>query len=73
MEGMTCASCAETVKSALSEVKGVRDVKVQLKNGEVEVGFENTSSLASSELLTVLEKNGYEGTIVVSSSAGRKE
>lgn len=73
VEGMTCSSCADTVKSALSEVKGVRDVRVQLKNGEVKVGFENTSSLASSEPLTVLEKNGYKGTVVVNSSTGRKE
>ena len=72
VEGMICASCAETVKSALSEVKGVRDVRVQLKNGEVEVGFEKgVSSASSPELLMVLEKNGYKGTIVVDFSGKR--
>ena len=72
VEGMTCSSCADTVKSAISEIEGVKAVRVQLKNGEVEVGFENTSSLASSELLTVLEKNGYKGTVVVTSSTGKE-
>lgn len=71
VEGMTCSSCADTVKSAISEIEGVKAVSVRLKNGEVEVGFENTSSLAFSELLTVLEKKGYRGTIVVDSSGER--
>ena len=72
VEGMTCSSCADTVKSAVSEVKGVKAVNVDLKNGEVEVGFEKgVSSASSPELLMALEKNGYKGTIVVDFSGKR--
>ncbi|MFQ5863589.1 MAG: mercuric transporter MerT family protein [Candidatus Brocadiales bacterium] len=72
VEGMTCASCAKTVKSAISEVRGVKAVRVDLKSGEVRVGFEKGASLTfPSELLAVLEKKGYKGAVDVNSSGKR--
>ena len=72
VEGMTCASCAKTVRSTLSEVEGVKVVRVQLEGGEVTVGFENgVGLLSSSELLAALEKKGYKGTTAVNSSGKR--
>jgi mercuric ion transport protein len=70
VEGMTCASCAKTVKSAVSGVEGVKAVRINPKSGKVEVGFEGRVGLTSpSELLAVLEKKGYKGTVTVNSSS----
>ncbi len=72
VEGMTCSSCADTVKSALSKVKGVKAVRVDLNAGAVVVGFENGLGLVSHlELLAVLEKKGYKGAVDVNSSGKR--
>jgi copper chaperone CopZ len=72
VEGMTCASCAKTVKSALSKVKGVKAVRIDLKSSEVMVGFENGTDLtSSSELLAVLDKKGYKGSVAANSFSKR--
>ncbi len=58
VEGMTCMHCVHHVKEALSEVKGVTDVKVSLDsktavvNSEAEVAFDTIKA--------AIEEVGYE-------------
>jgi len=40
VQGMTCAACPITVKTALKRVPGVSDVKVDYKTGIAEVGYD---------------------------------
>ena len=40
VEGMTCAACPITVKTALKRVPGVSDVKVDYKTGIAEVNYD---------------------------------
>ena len=37
VKGMTCSHCEESVIKSLKKIKGVKDVSVELKTGEVEV------------------------------------
>lgn len=62
VEGMTCASCAKTVKCAISEVKGVKAVRVDLKSGDVTVGFKKgLEPVPIQEVLEAVKKKGYNG------------
>lgn len=63
VEGITCASCAKTVKSALFKVNGVKAVKVDLKYGKVEVGFKKDLDFVHiQELLETLKNKGYNAS-----------
>lgn len=60
--GMTCSSCPVTVKKALSKVKGVQQVKTNLKLKQAIVRYDDT--LTSPQKLTVATTNaGYPSTI----------
>ena len=41
VNGMTCDGCVNTVKKLLSNVKGVQDAQVSLKNKSAEVTHED--------------------------------
>ena len=41
VEGMTCWACAQTVKSALSEVDGVSKAELKLADGSAEVKYDS--------------------------------
>ncbi|MFN3466320.1 MAG: mercuric transporter MerT family protein [Candidatus Brocadiales bacterium] len=63
VEGISCAGCAETVKSTIFKVKGVKAVNVNLKGGEVKVEFrKDLDSVPIQEVLESLEKKGYSGS-----------
>ncbi|MDI6760414.1 MAG: heavy-metal-associated domain-containing protein [Candidatus Brocadiaceae bacterium] len=62
VEGITCAGCAETIKTAIFEVRGVKAVSVDPKSGEVKVGFKkDLDSVPIQEVLEALKKKGYNG------------
>lgn len=65
VEGMTCSSCAKSIKSTISKVKGVKALRVDLESGEVTIGFERSIEAVApiSELLTILEKQGYKAVV----------
>ncbi|QNT77636.1 heavy-metal-associated domain-containing protein [Entomobacter blattae] len=55
VEGMTCNHCAQTVTDAVSALKGVEGVTVDLKKGEVHVnGAGNVK-----EIKEAIEEEGY--------------
>lgn len=63
VEGITCASCAEVVKSTILTVRGVKAVNVDPKSGEVKVGFKRgLSFIPTQEVLESLKKKGYTGS-----------
>lgn len=64
VDGITCAGCAKTIKSALLGVRGVKAVSVSLENHEVEVGLKkDLDFIPIQELLEALEKKGYKGAL----------
>lgn len=61
VEGMTCASCAGRVERALCGMEGVASANVNLatETASIEVA---TSTIATSDLIRVIEKAGYGAT-----------
>lgn len=59
VQGMTCASCVGHVERALSKVKGVAEVNVNLATERASVTFSNGEFVAS-ELVETVRNAGYE-------------
>lgn len=57
VEGMMCEHCAAHVKTALSALEGVNDVKVDLKAKKVTIKAKR--ELEDAELQAAIEKAGY--------------
>lgn len=57
VEGMSCGHCEKAVKSALSELEGVKSVLVDLSSKKVEVEGEN---LNDASLKEAVEDAGYD-------------
>jgi len=60
IEGMSCDHCVKHVTTALIEVDGVKDVKVDLKGKVAEVELAGT--VDDSKLKEAVEEAGYEVT-----------
>ena len=59
VSGMTCGHCEQTVKQAVSEIIGVREVGVNLERKEVTVGFDETK-VTVENILAIIEATGFE-------------
>lgn len=58
VEGMSCGSCARHVTVALTELEGVGNVDVKLRDGRVVVRHDPTRSSVS-QLVGALNEAGY--------------
>lgn len=57
VEGMSCGHCEKSVKNALGELEGVKNVNVDLGTKKVEVEGEN---LVDSTIKDAIEEAGYD-------------
>lgn len=62
VEGMTCAACPLTVKSALFKVPGVTHVEVNLDRREAQVSYDN-SRVDADKLMQATEAAGYPSRV----------
>lgn len=61
IEGMTCATCGVTVKSAINRLQGIQTVKVSVENKNASVEFEHGK--ANSEIIKKsIDGVGYKAT-----------
>jgi Cu+-exporting ATPase len=61
VEGMTCGSCATTVRLALNRVSGVISAEVSFEKGEAKVSYD--PALATPEQLkTAIDRAGFKAT-----------
>lgn len=58
VEGMSCNHCVNSVETNVGELAGVSAVKVDLKNKEVAVEFDNAATLA--QIKETIEDQGYD-------------
>lgn len=59
ISGMTCGHCVKAVNSALSNLKGMKQVSVSLESNSASVEFdENILSLG--EIKKVISEEGYQ-------------
>lgn len=67
VSGMSCGSCVRHVSGAPQALPGVRDVAVELSNGEVRVEHEPAVSAAA--LIDAVQDAGYEASAQPSASS----
>lgn len=70
IEGMTCGSCVQAAKRALSRVQGAEYVDVRLQDGTATVRGEGVSAV-SPAFLAALAEAGYPGRVSQSGSAAK--
>ena len=58
VSGMTCGHCVKSVTEELSKIAGVKEVKVDLESGNVDITSE--SELAKADLTHAIQEAGYE-------------
>jgi len=59
VEGMSCAHCVATVKKAVSALKGINNVEVDLANNSVQVEYEAEKQNLDS-IKRAIEEAGYQ-------------
>ncbi|WP_165999189.1 copper chaperone CopZ [Bacillus sp. Cs-700] len=59
IEGMTCDHCKAAVTSALTELDGVAEVDVNVKEGTAKVSYDS-SNVSVSEMNEAVEEQGYD-------------
>jgi copper chaperone len=57
VQGITCGHCEKAVTNALKEVDGVKEVKVHLSEGKVDVTYEQPATLP--QMKDAVEEQGY--------------
>lgn len=62
VEGMSCGSCVHHVDQALSELQGVRQVEVLLRDGKVIVHHDG-EAVSTTDLVNALQAAGYPAHI----------
>lgn len=63
IEGMTCGSCAVTVKAALARLPGVAEVRVDVARGRAEVRFDRTR-VDAERIAEAITEAGYPASVV---------
>lgn len=64
VKGMKCASCVKKVEGAVSSVKGVKSVRVDLKNGKAMVVYNANADQksVSEKIAKAVEKSGFKAS-----------
>lgn len=59
VEGMTCASCAQTVEKVTSKLPGMKEASVNLATEKLSVTFDETQ-LTEEDIITAVDQAGYQ-------------
>jgi copper chaperone len=59
VKGMHCNSCEILIKDSLSEVDGVKHVKVSHAKGTLTVKFDE-AKVSEDQIMSIIRKEGYE-------------
>ncbi|MEG0731836.1 MAG: heavy metal translocating P-type ATPase [Vagococcus sp.] len=59
VEGMTCASCAQTVEKVTSKLPGMKEASVNLATEKLSVTFDETQ-LKEEDIITAVDQAGYQ-------------
>ena len=75
VDGMSCSGCIYTIKSSLSEFKGIRDILVNLSAGQTEIYYDSTKLKDVSPIADTITAGGYPAKVtkVLSADQIRKE
>ena len=58
VKGMSCQHCVMSVTKALTQLEGIKNVKVDLQKGEV--SFDNTKAVVHEKIEKAIESAGFQ-------------
>jgi copper chaperone len=58
VKGMSCQHCVMSVTKALTQLEGIKNVKVDLQKGEV--SFDNTKAVVHEKIEKAIEGAGFQ-------------
>ena len=61
ISGMTCTGCEQTIRTNVTKLEGVSDVKADFKSGKAVVDF-NPGLTDTSQIRNAITKSGYKVT-----------
>ncbi|HCZ8407176.1 TPA: heavy metal translocating P-type ATPase [Enterococcus faecium] len=67
IEGMTCASCAQTIEKSVNKLDAVQSASVNLASEKMSVNFD-TSSLNTDDIIRAVQDAGYDAKVSIDSS-----
>lgn len=67
IEGMTCASCAQTIEKAVGKLSGVGNASVNLATEKMQVSY-NPSEISIADVTVVVSNSGYEAVLETTDS-----
>ncbi|HGV4089726.1 heavy metal translocating P-type ATPase [Enterococcus faecium] len=67
IEGMTCASCAQTIEKSVNKLDAVQSASVNLASEKMSVHFD-TSSLNTDDIIRAVQDAGYDAKVSIDSS-----
>jgi Cu+-exporting ATPase len=70
LEGMTCASCAQTIEKAVNKLAGVQTASVNLATEKMQARF-NPDEISATDIIQAVEDAGYKA-ILDGSETGEK-
>ena len=69
LEGMTCASCAQTIEKAVSNMQGVETAAVNLATEKLTLSY-NPAVLSPSDISTTVTNSGYTAVLETTEAQG---
>lgn len=67
LEGMTCASCAQTIEKAVSNMSGVEKATVNLATEKLTLSY-NSSEISPADISTTVSNSGYTAVLEATDS-----
>lgn len=61
IEGMTCASCVQTIEKATKKLPGVQESNVNLATGKLNISFDE-NEISTQDIQAAVEKAGYKAS-----------
>ncbi|HLC82408.1 MAG TPA: cation transporter, partial [Bacteroidia bacterium] len=63
IEGMSCASCVNTIENNVSKLKGIKDIKINFVRNIAFVEFDE-KIINRVQILSTIKKTGYSAKVV---------
>ncbi|MGO4937710.1 heavy metal translocating P-type ATPase [Fundicoccus sp. Sow4_H7] len=68
IDGMTCASCAQTVEKAINQLDAVKQAAVNLTTEQMQVVWDGAEKIDPDLIRDTVDKAGYEASLVLSAN-----
>ncbi|GIO27375.1 copper chaperone CopZ [Ornithinibacillus bavariensis] len=59
VQGMSCGHCVNSIEQSVGYLNGVKEVKVHLQDGKVDVAFD-PEKVELKDIIAVIEEQGYD-------------